>query len=508
MNIFIISLLLVSGTVFANTDLNKINSRLDYIQGEKKIIQKRIEDGQDPKLFKSFLVKFANEENKLRSQKKALTEKIPTVEKKVSKSKPKSKIKSNRDREIERMKKDISFLIRRNRENKSSSKKNEKKYSFGGHYQIRNEHADNRQGVQGTTQSGQTFSRLRVDMKFQPNKNLIFHLAPQAVKTFGGNNGSKPTSGSTVHSGIDFFEANIVYKLNNSTNITIGKQELAYGDHLIIGSLPWANAGRSFDAIKVKHNYKNGWIDAFWSKIDDNSSDGAATSTTALKNNDDKDFYGIYNSWVINKWLKPFDLYLLQQIDNTALTRAEINTIGFRIKGEANNFFYRTENGTQSGTDLDEAYQYNVEIGGKILKHKISIEYATAGKDYVQMYPTAHKFLGFSDVLGRKNINQMAVHYASGFSNWFKFKLSYHKFNRNDTKASASKLGGASWGTSGDSDDIGSEVDFVMNFITKDSLKLQLGGGFFSPGEYLKDQDPIGDDDQIQFIYTQLIANF
>jgi hypothetical protein len=139
---------------------------------------------------------------------------------------------------------------------------------------------------------------------------------------------------------------------------------------------------------------------------------------------------------------------------------------------------------------------------------KLSVEYATAGKDYVQLYPTAHKFLGFADVVGRKNINQVALHYASGFSNWFKFKLSYHQFTRNDTDATASKLGGTSWGTTGNADDIGSEIDFLLNFITQNNLKLQFGGGFFTPGEYLKDQDPSGDDEQIQFIYTQLIANF
>ena len=376
--------------------------------------------------------------------------------------------------------------------------------SFKGHYQMRGESAKNRQAVANASQSGQLFSRLRVNMFFAPNDRLKFELAPQATKNFGGEENGNATSGGTTHTEVDFFAANIRYKIIPKLELTVGRQEMAYGDHLIIGSLPWANTGRSFDAIRGRLNFEKGWVDAFWSKIADN-----ATSGLTLEDLDDKDLYGVYTSWAINNWLKTIDLYFLSQVDRTSYPAAssDINTVGFRALGEYRWFWYRTENAVQSGTSIEEdGYQYNLELGGKFMGSKLSVEYATAGKNYIQLYPTAHKFLGIADVLGRKNINHTAVHFASGYSDWLKFKASYHYFKRNDTSATAAGLTGGTIGTTGTSDDIGDEFDFVVNFITKHNLKLQAGIGLFNPGQYIEDNR--GLDEQVQFSYLQLNANF
>jgi hypothetical protein len=170
--------------------------------------------------------------------------------------------------------------------------------------------------------------------------------------------------------------------------------------------------------------------------------------------------------------------------------------------------FYRTENGIQSGQNLgDDAYQYNVELGVNLSGHKISGEYSLAGANYVQMYPTAHKFLGFADVLGRKNLKHMALHYKAKPVDFLKVMFTYHDFKRNDTDKNASKLTGGAWGTSGTSDDIGSEFDLVLTYLTKSQLSFQLGTTLFQPGQYLKDQQN-GEEEDVKFHYLQLLAKF
>lgn len=384
------------------------------------------------------------------------------------------------------------------------------KLSTKGHFQHRTESATNRQGVQatdgqGARQSEESFSRLRAYFTWTQSENLKFNLTPQATKGFGARDTSDfgtsasplTTSGSTNHTSVTFFESNIHYKLTDALEFKLGRQEISYGDHLIIGALPWANAGRSFDALKFRYNLANGWIDAARSKINDNS--------TNLVSNDDTDFSWIYSSFDFGQMAKETDFYVMHQ---TSATNS-INTIGFRVKGSIGDFFYRTENGIQSGRNLgDDAFQYNIEGGRKFGAYSISAEYALAGHDYIQMYPTAHKFMGFADVLSRRNLKQIALHLKGKVTNWFSFSLDYHKFERESTDDPIYTLGNAVRSTAAStSGDVGSEVDLLLNFHTQDKLKLQLGYALFMPGTYMKETN--GDlDENTRFMYAQINAGF
>jgi hypothetical protein len=371
-----------------------------------------------------------------------------------------------------------------------------------GHFQFRTESADNQKGVQSVRQTDQSVFRARTDLTFSSNKNLDFNLSPQATKGFGADDSNgNTTSGSTTHSELYFYQANIDYKIMPGLSAKIGRQEIAYGEHLIIGSLPWANNARSFDAIKFHYKYWRGWTDLFYSKISDNASTLSAT--------DDVNLVTLYNSMSFNKNLKALDIYYIHQNDDRT-TQLEINSVGLRAKGSFGALFYRTENTFQSGSSLgDDAYQYDIELGGKLMGISLSAEYALAGKDYRQLYPTTHKFLGIADVLGRRNIQQYAFHLKGDITSWLTAKVDYHIFTRDVKTESAYKLDGTSaWGTTGNSDEIGDEIDAVLILKTGDNLNLQLGGGWFSPGKYMKDNDFNNKDKTVKFTYAQLNAKF
>ena len=544
-------LLSLSASVMSNNDMTK---RLDFLTNEEMKINKIISQGSDSSQSEKYLSEILKEKKNLKKKiaelkSKEVVKKIKpaAIKKKVitlKKSKKKKIKRKNRkishEVEIDRSKDlktqlrdTLSLLDRENdhfvliNENdlgrrarriasanieylekekmrlleklRASYKSNLSNFTYNGHFQFRNESAKNRQGLQGSRQSNESFYRLRTYMSFHPNERLTVNLTPQATKGLGEDSGGSSTSGSTKHTELFFFEANIDYSLSDNLTFKLGRQELSYGDHLIIGALPWANTGRSFDGLKFQYSYDIGKTDVMYSKISDNG--------TSLVSNDDANLITIYNSLSFGPRLKNVDFYIFHQDDNR-IGGSELNTIGFRVKGKEGKVFYRTENALQNGANIGaDAYQYNLEVGGEFKSYKASLEYAVAGADYIQMYPTAHKFLGFADVLGRRNLKQLAVHLNAAMMSWLDISLDYHVFKRNDTRQSAYKLLGAAWGINGASDDIGNEIDVVLTFKTKDRVKFQLGGAWFNPGEYMTAQNG-NQDEATQFIYGQLNASF
>lgn len=401
---------------------------------------------------------------------------------------------------LEMMVSDLEFQTKKMRPSNLESPKS--RFSAKGHLQFRTETARNLRGSQGVRQTEQSFFRLRSYVKYKANQKLNFTLTPQATKGFGGNdsNGTS-TSGSTEHTELDFFEANFDYSILPKVSIKVGRQAVSYGDELVVGTLPWSNTGRSFDAIKMTYKGQLVSTEVLFSKTDDNSTPSLST--------DDQNFLSLYNSFSFGPLAKELDLYFMQLRSGSA-GGTEVNSFGFRLKGEALGLFYRTENSIQNGANLGgKAFQLNAELGKKFKKIKASVEYAIAGPDYRQFFPTGHKFLGFADVLGRRNIKQLAIHLWSKPLNWLSFNIDYHSFKRQDSTKSAFRLNGATAiGSTGLSNDIGSEFDFIMTFHSKSKIKLQLGSTWFSPGEYMRDQDTLGRDKVVNFNYVQVLAAF
>lgn len=536
--LFALAVLFSTSSLFAMSKA-EMKERIQFIDKELATIQGRIDSGQDPALFKSYVDKFNAEKKDLQGKLGGSTRSAPRkvapapknvtstpvknsnsrqlyISENVRKAKTLPELTSllkdkknelidalatnNGQRRIRQNHLDVAFLEAKIAEMGRSpamaaDTESGTKFKYRGHFQFRQESATNRQGTLGSTQTDQAFFRLRTYLTFSPNNAMDFNLTPQATKSLGEDN----NAGQISHQGIDYYEANFNYKINKSLQFKLGRQEVAYGDHLIIGSLPWANTARSFDALKFKYSGEKNWTDVMYAKVVDNG--------TQLDATDDTNMLVVYHSHDFGPKLKNADLYYIHRIDNNT-AGSEVNTIGFRLKGAFGDYFYRTENGQQSGSSSveDDAYQYNLELGKKFHKYKLSLEYATAGANYVQMYPTAHKFLGFADVLGRKNINHTALHLMGPIAAGFSFRLDYHQFQRNDTEQPAyNLLTNGNFGTTGTSADVGSEIDLVVTYKTKDKLKLQFGTTSFTPGTYMEDN---GLDENVLFHYLQLNAGF
>jgi hypothetical protein len=359
-----------------------------------------------------------------------------------------------------------------------------------------------------------TLLRVRPQVSYTPAPYMTLVLAPQFARTFGEPvyngtsttlNALQETSGSTFDPALSVHEAYADLRPADWARFLVGRQILSYGDELVIGALEWNNVARSFDAGKARISYSLGWTDVFASKLQDNN-------TTATATVGDKDFYGIYNGWSFGPWLKDADLYLLWLRDatprvspaapTTSLTQ-NLWTAGLRFKSSVGALDYRAEATKQwltyAGVEglQQEGTQADVELGYSLsslpAKPRLALEAFYATKNYNQLFPTAHKWLGYADVLGRRNVSGAALHASAAILDNLKAAIDYHYFLRTDSTGTPFKINGATaigTASGSGSKQVGNEIDLTLSYQATKLLGFTLGGSLFFSGDYIKDQFP------------------
>jgi hypothetical protein len=209
-----------------------------------------------------------------------------------------------------------------------------------------------------------------------------------------------------------------------------------YGDALVIGNLGWHQTGRAFEGLRGRLSLGAAWVDAFLTQ----PSEGRPLSDPLAAG--DQYFYGVYaNLGPMVADGMGLDVYLLGQTSPTTngvvddpnnptmrgpktLSGTEM-TLGTRAAQELGSFDYRAEAGLQFGSRpaVGEAtsvlaYQVDAEVG---VRAPFGVRFSVGGlvasgddpetsksEAYNQLYPTAHKFLGLSDIFGaRSNVGSL-----------------------------------------------------------------------------------------------------
>ena len=224
-----------------------------------------------------------------------------------------------------------------------------------------------------------------------------------------------------------------------------GRFEMAYGDQLVIGPVGWHHIGRAFDGARLRVQPEPGgfWVDGFFSVITEGFEADKLTPAGTVVGNDfgagDVYFTGIYAGLggLLGAPVE-LDAYVLGRLwgatDEGGVKQdfASEITIGVRTKGRAAWFDYRAEVGVQVGNRPDGAggtastlaYQGDAEFGANLLgdRFRVALEgFYASGDDpttgdqegWNQLFPTAHKWMGYADVVGgRTNIAGGVLHLA------------------------------------------------------------------------------------------------
>ena len=224
----------------------------------------------------------------------------------------------------------------------------------------------------------------------------------------------------------DFLNLFFDVKLTDSTTFRVGRQELVYGAQRHISPLDWANTRRTFEGLKFMYKSGDLAVDGFYTNF-------VPVSAGQFDEADyDRSFYGLYSSYTGSP-NSNFDLFYIGFDDERALGTApggsrdfSVHTFGSRIYGGSGAWLWDMEmayqTGRQSGLGLDHrAGMCTLGMGRKIdcpwsPTLWFYYDYAS-GNDgdggafnrYNQLFPLAHKYLGFADFFARSNISSPNV---------------------------------------------------------------------------------------------------
>ncbi len=333
--------------------------------------------------------------------------------------------------------------------------------------------------------------RARLDAGWIPFPDAFVFLQPQVSKAFGeplyiGSsptaNTRKDTSGNTTDTSITLHQGYVDLQPSQAFKFRLGRQVLNYGEGLIIGAADWQNVGRSFDAARVTASYDFGSTDLFASKLQDNNLLASGPG--------DKNFYGLYNSMKLSRWAESFDLYLLGLQDQTTKP-GDLLTAGLRAKSTIGVLDYRLECDRQ--WNAVSAYQVDLEIGlntPEVAKARVSAEYFRGSDQYNQLFPSIHAFLGYADVVGRRNLTGFAFHGAAALDPKLWAQLDYYSFRRTNNSAPVYRKDGVllTGATGPGSPELGSELDLTFKLKPNKSLSWYGGASVFFTGQYLTEQ--------------------
>jgi Alginate export len=257
--------------------------------------------------------------------------------------------------------------------------------------------------------------RARIGMKYTSEKFRL-NVAAQDVRTWG------QTANSTMDvSGLfSIQEANAELFLNKHMTIKAGRQEIAYDEDRIFGSLDWSLQARRHDAAIFKYQDSTWKADAGFAYNQDKEQSNTTLYTVA---NNYKTFQYAY----VSKQIKALNLSFLflnnglqwtQKDTANVITGSGVRfsqTVGLRgayTKGKlgANATFYYQMGKDVADKDLG-AYEASAEVsykpidklklilGGEILSGTSQTDTANkANHSFTPFYGTNHRFNGYMDL--------------------------------------------------------------------------------------------------------------
>jgi hypothetical protein len=324
-------------------------------------------------------------------------------------------------------------------------------------------------------------------------------------------------------------------KVTDAMTLRVGRQELLYGNQRLISPLDWANTRRTFDGARFLYKGCTWDVDGFFThpvrRI-------AANESKIDDTNLDVDFFGLYASRD-DLAIGTLDAYYLG-LDNSALD-FNYHTLGTRVAGKSDGgLLYEFEGGVQFGENSPGYGDHGAGFFTGGLGRQLSIctdycgvwkptvwfwyDWASGGDDvpaargddgFDHAFPLAHKYLGFMDLFGRRNINDVNAQFITPLGKKMKLMLWYHYFFL-DEKTTPYNVNMTPFNAANPAGDreLGHEIDVVLNVTVNPRHSLLFGYSYFAAGDYytstvgIPSVSPARSNGDAQFMYTQYQMRF
>lgn len=393
------------------------------------------------------------------------------------------------------------------------------KLDFGGQYRLRYHGEHNMRGA-GLTGRDDNFLLDRTRFYFNYKMNDRVRIFSEFLDAGSSYENFAPRGIEVQHLDAQNLFADALLFDSDAGKLSgrFGRQELLFGAQRLLSPLDWANTRRTFEGGRMT-----------WSN-DDRTTDLLLVRPLTLNvdrfdsPNQDQVLYGVYNS---NKTFKngPIDTYYLGFENNVTFQR--VHTVGTLIKGEADDILWDNEFGYQFGRNGDSsdisAFATTFGLGKKLkgdLKPVVWMYYDYASGDdsinngWNQLFPLGHRYLGFMDFFGRRNIHDINASLTVSPTDKFTILTWYHYLalaNGNQGPYNVTNSAFNPGGTVG-SKDLGHEIDILGTYKVNKRSDLVLGYSHFFSGDYYRlsrnaANNPLFNGDA-DFFYTQWHYNF
>jgi hypothetical protein len=296
-----------------------------------------------------------------------------------------------------------------------------------------------------------------------------------------------------------------------------GRQELLYGAQRLVSPLDWANTRRTFDGYKVFWQNSKWAVDSFYTRP-------VLPDPTRFDSADyDREFMGFWGTYKGCKH-RTVDLFYLAY--NNGDAGFKYDTLGGRWWSEHGDWLLEFEGAVQFGTNADDSNHsagfWVAGLGRKLTRLPWQptlwayYDWASgtndlgAGNGYDHLFPLAHKYLGFMDLYGRRNIETPNLQLSFKPCEKIQVLLWYYYFflqNSNDTPYSV-VMTPYNPNNAPASADLGHEIDFTVTYAIAPRTSLLFGYSHFFAGQYYKLTPGVPYRNDADFLYTQFQVDF
>lgn len=396
--------------------------------------------------------------------------------------------------------------------------------SLGGHLRARAEHDDNFLGGGAGTRTD-TFGLLRLhlhaDLHAFTHGRLFVEgrMATARGRDLPGGIRSADRDDADLQNA--FVEVGGVPMGGWTWTARVGRQELLAGRERVVSPLDWLNVRRTFQGAAIEGRGDAWSLSAFATH--------PVVVVPAGMNVPDVHtaFWGAQLAHAPRGQSRVTELFLLVKGTDAvgAVPAAQRTTIGVRHLGPVpdTRFSYELEGGAQLGATGGNTVAAFMVVSG--VTATWTGDWAPtlgAGLDYAsgtgagaaaqtgtwdQLYPLAHAFLGFADVLARRNVIEERVVATATPAATLLLRASVHAFQRASTSDAAYDVTGAVLRASGASTagDIGGEADLTAQWRIGRHLRVDGGVARFTPGTFMRET---GAASPYTWVYASVTAMF
>lgn len=412
---------------------------------------------------------------------------------------------TNTEKELEQLKAEFQRHLEQEKDQLKPAPLPALNYSLSGQLRHRAE-LDGRTFIPGARSLGYQLLRSRVNFTVNPSQDAKIIIQLQDSRVFGA--GSAAMNRGTqdgMSKAIDFHQAYfaIANTFGTPLQLTIGRQDLIYGNQRLVGVSNWNNVGTVFDAVTLQWKSDAVTMNAFRAKLVGNQSTIASENLTGA--------YGIFRySPELNA-----DLALLLD-DNTAAiakgtdkgsARLERYSSAMMFNGKLPMLEYEVETVLQRGsialTDSSsladiEAHLFAARISSVLSKEqnlRIGAKFQLLSGDpsqksgsyatYNTLFSSLHAFYGFMDIfpktLNEYGLRAISLHSGMNLSEVTNLTAEFFRYRTDANAALTDRTGKAVSLTS-----LGHELDLTVTHKYSGTISVTAGASAFLPGDAMR----------------------